>query len=196
MRHRKAGSQLGRNASHRRAMLRNMVASLLRHEQVVTTQAKAKAVRPVAEKMITLAKRGGLHARRQAFAYINDKEVTHRLFEGIKDRYLDRQGGYVRIVKKGVRKGDGAPLSVVQLISPEEGKKKSKKKTKKAKGPGKGPEKKAKDAASRKEKVKSAKESKKTGQDEAPSLDKEGKNKKIRVKGQTDSEGKEPLERP
>ncbi len=117
MRHRKAGKQLGRNTSHRRAMYRNMVTSLLAHEQIETTDAKAKAIRPIAEKMITLAKRGDLHARRQALAYMQDKGVIHKLFDAVKDRYLDRQGGYVRIVKKGVRRGDGAPVSIVQLVS-------------------------------------------------------------------------------
>jgi len=116
MRHRKAGKELGRNTSHRRAMLRNMVTSLLKHEQIETTDAKAKALRSVAEKMITLGKRGDLHARRQALAYIKDNQVTHRLFDEWKDRYLDRQGGYVRIIKKGLRKGDGASISIVQLL--------------------------------------------------------------------------------
>jgi len=130
MRHRKAGKQLGRNTSHRRAMLRNMVTSLFEHEQIETTDAKAKVIRPVAEKMITLAKRGDLHARRQALAYMQDKAVIHKLFDQIKDRYLDRQGGYLRIVKKGVRKGDGAPVSVVQLLPANEGSKLRKKKAK------------------------------------------------------------------
>jgi large subunit ribosomal protein L17 len=122
MRHRKAGNQLGRNTSHRRAMLRNMVTSLFKYEQIETTDAKAKAIRPIAEKMITLAKRGDLHARRQALSYMQDKEVTHRLFDELKDRYLNRQGGYLRIIKKGLRKGDGASISVVQLLANEEGK--------------------------------------------------------------------------
>jgi large subunit ribosomal protein L17 len=130
MRHRKAGNQLGRNTSHRRAMLRNMVTSLLKHEQIVTTDTKAKCVRPLAEKMITLAKKGDLHARRMALAYMQDKAVTHRLFEEIGGRFTDRQGGYVRIVKKGVRKGDGASLSVVQLVSRSDESKKGKKKKK------------------------------------------------------------------
>ncbi len=121
MRHRKAGNQLGRNTSHRRAMLRNMVTSLLKYEQIETTDAKAKAIRPIAEKMITLAKRGDLHARRQALSYMQDKEVTHRLFDELKDRYLDRQGGYLRIIKKGFRKGDAASISVVQLLPKEDG---------------------------------------------------------------------------
>ena len=133
MRHRKAGKELGRNPSHRRAMLRNMVTSLLKYEQIETTDAKAKALRPVAEKMITLAKRGDLHARRQALAYIQDKETTHRLFGDLKDRYLERQGGYVRIIKKGVRKGDGAAVSIIQLLPVEEGKKTGKRKVKKTK---------------------------------------------------------------
>lgn len=133
MRHRKAGKQLSRNSSHRRALLRNMVTSLLKHERIETTDAKAKSVRPVAEKMITLAKRGDLHARRQALAYIQDKAVTHKLFDELKERYLDRQGGYIRIVKKGIRKGDGAPVSIVQLIPQEEEKKPAKKKARKPK---------------------------------------------------------------
>lgn len=133
MRHRRAGKKLGRDSSHRQAMLRNMVTSLFKHEQLETTDAKAKQLRPMAEKIITLAKRGDLHARRQALAYIKDKAITHRLFGDLKDRYMDRQGGYVRIVKKGNRKGDGAPLSVIQLLPEEEGKKKVKKKGKTAK---------------------------------------------------------------
>ena len=121
MRHRKAGNQLGRNTSHRRAMLRNMVTSLFKYEQIETTDAKAKAIRPIAEKMITLAKRGDLHARRQALSYMQDKEVTHRLFDELKGRFSSREGGYLRIVKKGFRKGDGASISVVQLLSKDEG---------------------------------------------------------------------------
>ncbi len=128
MRHRKAGKHLGRNPAHRRAMLRNIVTSLFKYEQIETTDAKAKALRPIAEKMITLAKRGDLHARRQALAYMQDKQVTHRLFDELRDRFMDRQGGYVRIVKKGIRKGDGAPVSIVQLVGSEEAKKRKSKK--------------------------------------------------------------------
>lgn len=126
MRHRKAGKKLGRTSSHRRAMLRNMVTSLLKYEQIVTTDAKAKELRPVAEKMISLAKRGDLHARRQALGYIKDKTTTHKLFGELKDRFMDRQGGYLRIVKKGIRKGDAASISVVQLLESETSKKKKK----------------------------------------------------------------------
>ena len=130
MRHRKAGRNLSRNTSHRKAMLRNMMTSLFRHEQLETTDAKAKELRPLAEKMITLAQRGDLHARRQALAVLQDKDVAHRLFDEQKDRFLNRQGGYVRIVKKETRKGDGAPISIIQLL-PEEGAKKKEKKGKK-----------------------------------------------------------------
>ena len=130
MRHRKAGRNLSRNTSHRKAMLRNMMTSLFKHEQIETTDAKAKELRPLAEKMITLAKRGDLHARRQALSVFQDKAVAHRLFDEMKDRFLNRQGGYVRIVKKEFRKGDGAPISIIQLL-PEEGAKKKAKKAKK-----------------------------------------------------------------
>ncbi len=133
MRHRKAGKQLSRNTSHRKAMLRNITTSLLMHERIETTHVKAKAVRPIAEKMITLAKKGDLHARRQALAYIQDKSVGHKLFDELKDRFSDKQGGYVRITQKGVRKGDGAPMSIVQLIPKEEEKKPVKKRTGKPK---------------------------------------------------------------
>ncbi|MBL7178149.1 MAG: 50S ribosomal protein L17 [Desulfobacteraceae bacterium] len=132
MRHRKRGRKLGRNSSHRKAMFRNMVTSLFKYEQLETTDAKAKELRPVAEKMITLAKRGDLHARRQALSYMMDKTITHKMFEELKDRYLDRQGGYVRIIKKGNRKGDGAPVSIIQLLPLDEAKKRSKKKGKAA----------------------------------------------------------------
>lgn len=130
MRHRKAGRNLSRDTSHRKAMLRNMMTSLFKHEQLETTDAKAKELRPLAEKMITLAKRGDLHARRQALAAFQDKAVAHRLFDELKERFLNRQGGYVRIVKKENRKGDGAPISIIQLL-PEEGAKKKGKKAKK-----------------------------------------------------------------
>jgi len=130
MRHQKTGRKLGRNSSHRRAMYRNMTTSLFKHEQLETTDAKAKELKPIAEKLITLAKKGDLHSRRLALSYMKDKSVTHRLFEEIKDRYIKRQGGYVRIIKKGRRRGDGANLSIIQLL-PEEIKKK--KKGKKAK---------------------------------------------------------------
>lgn len=132
MRHRKAGKQLGRDSSHRKALLRNMVTSLFKSGKIETTHAKAKEVRPLAEKVITLAKRGDLHARRQVLSVMREKDVTHRLFDELKEHYMDRQGGYVRIVKKGIRKGDGAPVSIVQLAHSEAVAKQGKKKTKKA----------------------------------------------------------------
>jgi len=116
MRHRKAGKELGRNTSHRRALLRNIVTSLIKYEQIETTDAKAKALRPIVEKMITLAKQGDLHSRRQALSYIQDKKVAHKLFDQLKDRFQGRKGGYIRIIKKGQRKGDGASISIVQLL--------------------------------------------------------------------------------
>ena len=148
MRHRKAGRKLSRDSSHRRAMLRNLVTSLFRHEEISTTHAKAKTARPIAEKMVTLAKRGDLHTRRQALSYIMDKSVTHKLFDEIKDRFQDRQGGYVRILRAGHRRGDNAPLAIMQLVTTGKGKKGlakvSKKATKeKKKSPEKAPDKKA-----------------------------------------------------
>jgi large subunit ribosomal protein L17 len=115
-------------------MVRNLVTSLFKHEQMETTDARAKELRQVAERMITLAKRGDLHARRQALATIREKAIVHKLFDELKDRFMDRQGGYVRIVKKENRKGDGALISIVQLLLKEEGKKKGKKKGKTASG--------------------------------------------------------------
>ena len=123
MRHRKAGKKLGRDSGHRRAVLRNLVTSLFQHEEISTTHAKAKALRPIAERMITLAKRGDLHARRQALSYIMDKSVAHKLFDQIKDRLLEHQGGYIRILKTGRRSGDNAPLAIIQLLLAHEEKK-------------------------------------------------------------------------
>ncbi len=116
MRHRKANNKLGMRTSHRVAMLRNMVTSLLEHESIVTTDARAKALRILADKMITLGKRGDLHARRQALAVIRSKQVTHDLFSDIAPRFADRQGGYTRIIKKGFRPGDGASVSIIELV--------------------------------------------------------------------------------
>lgn len=116
MRHRKARYKLGMRTSHRVAMLRNMVTSLLEHESIVTTDARAKALRSLADKMITLGKRGDLHARRQALSVIRSKDVTHSLFNDIAPRFADRSGGYTRIIKKGFRPGDGASVSIIELV--------------------------------------------------------------------------------
>jgi len=120
MRHRKAGKRLGRTTSHREAMLRNMVTSLLEHERIVTTAPKAKEVRRLADQMITLAKRGDLHARRQALAVIRSKKVVAKLFDELKDDYLDRNGGYTRIIKTGNRVGDAASMAIIELVNYQE----------------------------------------------------------------------------
>ena len=135
MRHRIAGRKLGRTTSHRVAMLRNLVTSLLEHERVKTTDAKAKEVRPLAEKLIGLAKRGDLHARRQALSVVRKPDLVKKLFETLSPRYQSRTGGYLRIVKLGYRPGDGAPVSLVELIGEgKEGAKKAKAKKKREKG--------------------------------------------------------------
>ncbi|MBW2557364.1 MAG: 50S ribosomal protein L17 [Deltaproteobacteria bacterium] len=128
MRHRKAGRKLGRTSSHRRAMMRNLVTSLLEHEKIITTDAKAKELRGVADKMITLGKRGTLHARRQALSFIRSAQVTKKVFEELPSRYTERAGGYTRIVKLGNREGDDALLSMIELMPAEEEKKSIKKK--------------------------------------------------------------------
>ncbi|WP_456385572.1 50S ribosomal protein L17 [Desulfolithobacter sp.] len=120
MRHRKAGRKLGRTTAHRKAMLRNMVTSLLEHERIVTTVPKAKEARRVAEKMITLGKRGDLHARRQALAYIRSKDIVAKLFDEISVQYQDRKGGYTRIIRTGTRNGDAAPMAILELVDFEE----------------------------------------------------------------------------
>ncbi len=116
MRHRKKGRQLSRTASHRKAMLSNMATSLFQHERITTTSAKAKELRPLAERLITLARRGDLHARRAAARRIQDKEVLKKLFDTLGPRYADRNGGYTRILKIGRRDGDGAEIAQVQLV--------------------------------------------------------------------------------
>jgi len=116
MRHRKAGRKLGRTSAHRWAMLRNLVTSLLEEEQVRTTEARAKEVRRLAERMITLGKRGDLHARRQALSVIRSRDVTAKVFDQLADRYRERPGGYTRVLKLGHRAGDAAPMSVVELV--------------------------------------------------------------------------------
>jgi len=116
MNHRKSGRKLGRNSSHRKAMFRNMVTSLLEEERIQTTDAKAKELRGLAERMITLGKRGDLHARRQALAVIRSKDVTAKLFDELAERYKERPGGYTRILKLGHRTGDAAPVSIIELV--------------------------------------------------------------------------------
>ena len=116
MRHNNAGKRLGRTTSHRIAMYRNMVTSFLNHERITTTDVKAKGLRTIAEKIITLGKKGDLHAMRQAASFIRDKKMVTKLFTTIAPRYSERPGGYTRIIKLGIRPGDNAPLSVVELV--------------------------------------------------------------------------------
>jgi large subunit ribosomal protein L17 len=119
MRHRNAGYKLGRNTSHRRALLRNLVTSVIVEERVETTLAKAKAVRPHIEKMITLGKKGDLHSRRQALSFLQTDKAVTRLFGEVAQRYHDRNGGYLRIVRTGFQKGDGAEKAFIELLGSE-----------------------------------------------------------------------------
>ena len=116
MRHGVAGRKLGVTSSHRLAMFRNMAHALIKHEQITTTLPKAKELRPVAEKLITLGKRGGLHARRQAYAQLRDDVIVAKLFGALADRYKARAGGYTRVLKAGVRYGDAASMAVIELV--------------------------------------------------------------------------------
>ena len=136
MRHRKAGFKLGRTTSHRWALFRNLLVALFRHERIRTTEAKAKAVRGLADHMVTLAKRDTLHARRQVLAMVPDTEVVGRLFSTIAPRFGDRNGGYTRIIHQGVRPGDAAPMVLLELMDRvETPKDKDAKGEKKAKSP-------------------------------------------------------------
>lgn len=130
MRHRNAGIKLGRTSSHREAMFRNMVTSLFKHDRIRTTDVKAKELKRWADKIITLAKQGDLHSRRQVLAVVREKDVVHKLFAEAADRFGSISGGYTRIVKAGNRPGDAAPVSIVELIAPEKSKKKEVKKKK------------------------------------------------------------------
>ncbi|MFN3858253.1 MAG: 50S ribosomal protein L17 [Caulobacter sp.] len=116
MRHGYAHRKLGRTTSHRQAMFANMAASLIKHEQIVTTLPKAKELRPVVEKLVTLAKRGDLHARRQAISQIRDIDQVGKLFATLGPRYKDRSGGYLRVLKAGFRYGDNAPMAVIEFV--------------------------------------------------------------------------------
>jgi large subunit ribosomal protein L17 len=116
MRHGKSGRKLNRTASHRKAMFANMAAALIKHEQIVTTLPKAKELRPIADKLITLAKKGDLHARRQAISKIRDKDMVKKLFDVLGPRYAERNGGYTRVLKAGFRYGDNAPMAVIELV--------------------------------------------------------------------------------
>ena len=116
MRHRKAGRKLGRITSHRIAMMRNLVTSVLEHERIVTTVPRAKEARGVVDHMITLGKRGDLHAKRQALSYLHSRDVVAKLFDNLSKQYAERQGGYTRIIRTGVRAGDAAPMAILELV--------------------------------------------------------------------------------
>ena len=120
MRHKLAHRKLNRTASHRKAMFANMASSLIEHEQIVTTLPKAKELRPIVEKLVTLAKRGDLNSRRLAIARTRNKEMSKKLFDVLGPRYKDRQGGYVRIMKAGFRYGDNAPMAVIEFVDRDE----------------------------------------------------------------------------
>lgn len=120
MRHKMAHRKLNRTHSHRKAMFANMSAALIEHEQIVTTLPKAKELRPIVEKLVTLAKRGDLNSRRLAIARIRDKEMGKKLFDVLGPRYADRQGGYIRIMKAGFRYGDNAPMAVIEFVDRDE----------------------------------------------------------------------------
>ena len=120
MRHRISGKKLNRTSQHRQMLFRNMSQALLRHEQIITTLAKARALRPVVERLITLGKRGDLHARRQAYARLRDDAMTTKLFDVLSPRYAARKGGYLRIIKAGYRYGDAAAMAVIEFVDRDE----------------------------------------------------------------------------
>ena len=116
MRHQRSGKKLGRDSSHRRALYANLAGALIEHGRIKTTVAKAKAVKPIAEQMITLGRRGDLHARRQALSFLRSPDVVHKLFSDVGPRFADRPGGYTRIVKLGPRAGDAAQMAILELV--------------------------------------------------------------------------------
>lgn len=120
MRHGLKGRKLNRSKAHRRSLFANMSASLIKHEQIKTTLPKAKDLRPIVEKLVTLAKRGDLHARRQALAFLYDEAVVSKLFAILGNRYKDRNGGYIRIIKAGYRFGDNAPIAIIEFVDRDE----------------------------------------------------------------------------
>lgn len=168
MRHKRIGRKLGVTTKHRKSMLRNMVTDLFRNDRLKTTDTRAKEIRRAAEKIITLAKEGTLHKRRQAAAYVKDKEVLQKLFGEIADKFKDRPGGYTRITKLGFRKGDNTPISIIELVE-EEYKPKKKKRAKAA------PKKKT--TAKAKSDSAKAKSSKKESAEELGLIEEEGKAK-------------------
>ena len=190
MRHGKKVKKLGRTKSHRKAMLANMAASLFMYHMIKTTEAKAKEVRRLAERLITLAKRGDLHAHRQVYDVIKDRKLVKKIFDEIAPKFEDREGGYTRVGKLGVRKGDGAPLSVVELLI--EKPPREEKKGKKEKAEKKGKPEKIKETKVRKEKTEKVEaESEETEEKEEETEEKEKESKEGE---ETDSEKANPEE--
>ena len=185
MRHRKSGIKLGRTTSHRQAMFRNMVTSLFKYDRLQTTDIKAKELRRWADHVITLAKQGDLHARRQVLAILREKNVVHKLFDEVDKRFGKLNGGYTRIVKIGTRPGDAAPISLIELVSFEEKAKKTKKKPKaaaKVKGRQEAP------AMVAKEDTSEAQLSEKTPTEESPSEPVEAAAEPADAEGQPESD--------
>jgi len=186
MRHRVAGRKLSRHTQHRELMFRNMVVSLLQHERIQTTLAKAKELRGWVDKIITLGKKGSLHARRHAFALLRNKEIVKKLFDEIVPRLKKREGGYTRVYKMGWRQGDGAPLSLVELVtfsSPEQ-KKKS-------------PVKKAKEVLEKvAPKIKGKEEKKEKEKEKGKEKEKKEKKVKKEEKGETKEKKEKPKKKP
>lgn len=116
MRYGKSGSKLGRTTAHKKAMLRNMATSIIKYEKIRTTESKAQELKRVADKLVTLGKRGDLHARRQALSFVRDRAMVGKLFDDLSERYRNREGGYTRVIKVGCRIGDNAPMSIVEFI--------------------------------------------------------------------------------
>jgi len=183
MRHRVAGRKLSRHTQHRRWMFRNMLVSLLDHERLTTTLAKAKELRSWADKIITLGKRNDLHARRQAFALLRSEDIVKKLFGEIAPRFKDRQGGYTRIYRIGWRHGDAAPLSLIEWVTAAPTEEKKKSTVKKAKEALKKVAPKGKDLEEKGEKVKKEPEGKKPKEAKAPKGAAKKEEKKKEVKG-------------
>ena len=196
MRHRKAGLKLNRTPSHRNAMFRNMVTSLLKHDRIRTTGARAKEVSRWADQLITLAKRGDLHARRQALSIVREKDVVHKLFEQADERFGAVFGGYTRVIKLGKRPGDAASMSMVELIALEGTKKKKKAKKKKTKSEGKQKkvtvDQKAPVAVKADEKGKASEKTKDEATDKKQVAEIEAETKKPTVKGAAAKTSDEP----
>ena len=190
MRHQKTGRKLNRTSSHRKALFRNLAAALFQHESIKTTNPKALELRKVADRLITLAKAGTLHATRLAFAYLRDKEVVKKLFTDIGARYADTSGGYTRVLKVGPRKGDAAPMAIIELTQKKE-QEKEEKKEEQAKGK-KRPAKEKKERKS-KDKTEPAKE-KKERKPKEKKEEKEGKEKEGKPKEKTEKKGRKAKE--